>query len=495
MTRFSLLPALRAAVRPIRRRLFLKFILATLGIGVLANALVLSFYYQYRRTQIIGGAAAEMATIGSRVARPIAEYLSAGERDPARDLLTVFAAFPYVICADVFTAGDAPAISWPAIGCSRIRHAGNEVRVTVPAAGGAVDLAIRYDPERVLAGLRNEFLVLGTLAVAGGLAIILPAIVTFFWTINRPLGRLLGAIEAFERREVAQRVGYRSEDEIGQVIRSYNTMLDREVQRVGEIRDAHRAIVESVSYASRIQRGLLPRPDRLRERFADAAVLWEPRDVVSGDIYWMSAAGPRTTVALLDCTGHGVPGGFLTMLAVSLLERIVGEHEDPSPAEILRRLNRLMRRLLNQDVAHPTSNDGMDAAICRIDPAARTAVFAGARLSLLVATADNRVVRVRGDRVSIGYPGSPADARFRETAVPLDPTTRLFLATDGVTDQVGGTRRLAFGYGRLIRTITRHLDRPLDQVLHAVKAELDAYAAGERRRDDLTVVALAPRLA
>jgi serine phosphatase RsbU (regulator of sigma subunit) len=461
---------------------------------MVANGIVLLAYAQYRQAYAIGSVAAEIATVANRIALPLAGYAAAGEAGPARDLLAVFAAFPYIVCADFLTGGATPAASWPVIGCARIKRAGEEVRIDVPAAGGPAQLVVRYDRGAVLADLQREFLILGGLALIGGLAILLPAVIAFRWTINRPLGQMLSAIGRFEQHDRSARVDHRSEDEIGRVVQSYNSMLDREVERSAEIQEAHHAIVESVSYASRIQRGLLPPAERLAASFADFAVLWEPRDVVGGDIYWLSATGPRATLVLLDCTGHGVPGGFMTMVAVSTLERIFGEVDDPGPAAILGRLNALTRSLLNQDVARPTSNDGMDAAVCQIDADGGSAVFAGAHLSLLVARGE-QVTRVRGNRASVGYADSPADLRVAETRVPLDRSTRLFLVSDGVIDQPGGARRTAFGYRRLMQAIARHHDGSLEQVLAAVQAELHSYAGAEVRRDDATIVALAPRLA
>ena len=296
---------------------------------MVANGVVLLVFYQYRQAHVIGSAATEIATVANRIAGPVAGYLATDELGPARDLLGVFAAFPYIICADFGIGDDPPMVSWPALGCVRIKRAGEDVWIDVPAAAGPAYLMVRYDPATVLADLHREFLILLGLAFIGGLAIILPAVAAFRWTINRPLTHMLTAIERFEHHDRTARVDHRSEDEIGQVVRSYNAMLDREVERLAEIRKAHNAIVESVSYASRIQRGLLPPNEHLVASFADVAVLWQPRDVVGGDIYWVAEAGPRTTLALLDCTGHGVPGGFMTMIAVATLERVFGESEDP----------------------------------------------------------------------------------------------------------------------------------------------------------------------
>jgi sigma-B regulation protein RsbU (phosphoserine phosphatase) len=126
-------------------------------------------------------------------------------------------------------------------------------------------------------------------------------------------------------------------------------------------------------------------------------------------------------------------------------------------------------------------------------PKSGSAIFAGAHRSLLVAQGD-RVRRVRGDKVSIGDADSPADLQLAETRIPLDSSTRLLLATDGVTDQPGGPRQIVFGYERLRRSLARQRAERLEGVLEGVKAEFDACTEGQVRRDDLTMVAIAPRL-
>ncbi len=489
---------LESVAGPFRRHLFLKFVAATLGIGVLANTLVLGAFYQYRQSQVIGTAAAEIATIGNRIVRPIAGHVAAGQTRPAQDLLSVFAAFHYIICADVEAADGTVVASWPAIGCARIREQGETVRIAWPGDDTAT-IIVRYDQGRVLEALRREFLVLGGLALIGGLAIILPALVTFFWIINRPLSRLLGAIEAFKQHERAEWVDYASGDEIGRVIHSYNKMLELEVQRVAEVRDAHASILDSVTYASRIQRALLPSAERLAEPFADAAAIWQPRDGVGGDIFWISPPGPKTTLAVFDCTGHGVPGALLTMLAIASLERVIAETADPGPAQILGDLNRLMRRTLRQEAVTPAgdldlgpvNNDGLDAAILQIDSKRGEAVFAGARLPLLLERR-GKVTRLRGDRISLGYADSPPDHRFAATSLPLEPGLRFFIVTDGVTDQIGGARRRAFGHRRLTQILVDASGQELEAVLAAVLAAVDRHAAGEIRRDDLTMLAVEP---
>jgi len=476
----------------VRRRIFLKYILATLLVGIALNLVVLAFYYEHRRATQTGRIAAEIETVANRVARPASALAREGDVRRARELLSVFAAFPYAVCADLNLDGkEKPATSWPVIGCARMKKPGRDMDVAIPSAGPGVTMRIRIDPAVLTAELRDEFLVLGALGAVGGLALVLGGVIAFLWYINRPLSLLLTSIEQFERHDDPMRVAYRSEDEIGKVVNSYNMMLDREVERVSEIREAHHSILDSVTYASRIQRGLLPTREQLSAACAESSVLWQPRDGVGGDIYWVHSQGPHTTIAVIDCTGHGVPGGFMTMLAIATLERIFTAEENLSPGEILTRLSDLTRGLLNQDAANPVSNDGMDAAICRIDKASSEGMFAGARLSLIVCAA-GRSERIRGDRMSLGYADTPAVPRFEDKTFPLGADTKLFLTTDGVIDQLGGPRHIAFGYSRFMNIVDSHASKGLDEVLGALERELGEYAGPEKRLDDVTVLAVRP---
>jgi serine phosphatase RsbU (regulator of sigma subunit) len=352
-------------------------------------------------------------------------------------------------------------------------------------------MLVRMD-EAILANeLRTEVGVVVALGLLGGLALILAGGFAFLWLINRPLSRMLQAIERFERHDDPQRVGYRSADEIGRVVASYNAMLDREVERVTEIREAHREIVDSVTYATRIQQGLLPTPEQCAEAFGDFAVIWQPRDLVGGDIYWVRRSGAITTVAVIDCTGHGVPGGFMTMLAIATLERIFAEDDTLTPGEAMSRLSDLTRMLLNQDQAGGASNDGMDAAMCRIDVAAEEMVFAGARLSMLLANG-GQVQRIRGDRISLGYPDTPAGPRFTEHKLRLDNGATALIATDGLIDQLGGPKRRAFGYRRAMAELQAHMDASANDLIAVLSRAFEEYVGAEERLDDLTVLAFRP---
>lgn len=475
----------------VRDRLFLKYILATIVIGGTLNGIVLVSYFELRREAQTDQVAAEIATLANKIGLPASRLASAGETSRARSLLAVFSSYPYVVCADLRIEAGTLAVAWPAPGCDRIKRQGDDVTVPLPAAGPEAEVLVRIDPVILASELRTEVLVVVILGVLGGVALIVSGGAAFLWLINRPMSRLLTAIERFERENEPEKVDHATTDEIGRVVTGYNAMLDREVERVAEVRNAHREIVDSVTYATRIQRALLPTTAQCAEAFSDFAVFWKPRDLVGGDIYWVRQSGPVTTLAVVDCTGHGVPGGFMTMLAVATLERIFSEDEAITPGPALSRLSDLTRALLAQDDKSAASNDGMDAAICQMDAATGRVVFAAARLSMLVAK-DGHVTRLRGDRIDVGYPDTPPAPVFTEHDVPFSPGAVSVIVTDGAIDQIGGPRRLAFGYGRLIKELQACAGMQAEDVIAALKRAFEHYAGDEPRRDDLTILAFAP---
>ena len=481
---------LAGLLAPLRRRIFLKYMIVTLLLGLVLNAIVLALYREHRRTVLQGEAATEISTIAHSLARPAANLARAGDGGEARALLGAFAAFPYAVCADLLLDGaDAPVASWPPIGCERMRKPGQSIRVALPAAGPDAAMAFRIDDAALDAALRGEMATVSALLGGGALLLALSSAGVFLVFVQRPLARLSGAINRFETEGQPERVPVRSPDEIGQVIGAYNTMLDMQVARVGQLRAAHETTMESIGYATRIQRALLPDVEAANEAFDDLAVAWRPRDHVGGDIWWMHRGPAGTTLAVVDCTGHGVPGGFMTMLAVATLERIMVEEPGATPARILGRLSDLTRELLHAGRAR-RSDDGMDAAICRIE-ADGAIIFAGARLSLLVHE-NGEVRRLRGDKQSIGYADTPPAPRFREQRV-APGAGLVVIATDGVIDQIGGPRRIAFGLSRLSRIVGDHAHQGARAVVDITMRTMEGYRGANDRLDDVTVVAFRPK--
>lgn len=260
-----------------------------------------------------------------------------------------------------------------------------------------------------------------------------------------------------------------------------------------ELEKANRFINDGIRYASRIQTALLPDQGALVGLVDELAVGWQPLDIVGGDYYWAGAFGNKGVIAVMDCTGHGVPGAFMTAVVASSFSRILHHHGHDDPAEMLTQLNRLVKTALRQDRDSAVSNDGLDAGICVLDRDRGTITFAGANLPLLVAE-DGAFHLLRGDRMSLGYLDSPEDYRFTAREMPFHKGSAFYLFTDGVTDQVGSEVRQLFGRKRLQQVLTEVADRPLNEQMDVLFQRLAQWRGDERRRDDMTFLAFRPQI-
>lgn len=255
-----------------------------------------------------------------------------------------------------------------------------------------------------------------------------------------------------------------------------------------ELAEANRTITDSIAYARTIQQAILPAEDALRAAFGDVFVLYRPRDIVSGDFYWIheNEKGMKF-IAVADCTGHGVPGAFMSVIGASLLDQIIIERDLESPAEILTELHLGVRRALRQDAADTAADDGLDLALCRIEPDMIT--FAGAKRPLYAVDGEGRFVELSGDRASIGGTRRSTEREFKNYLLPREPGMTLYLATDGFADQNGPSGK-PFGSRRLRELLRENAKLPLAEQADALADALDAHRNGEPQRDDVTVVGL-----
>ncbi|SDG73299.1 SpoIIE family protein phosphatase [Roseospirillum parvum] len=264
-----------------------------------------------------------------------------------------------------------------------------------------------------------------------------------------------------------------------------------------ELDKTNRLMMESIAYARRIQTSWLPDPAALGDAVADIAVRWKPLHLVGGDYYWLERLPDgRALLAVIDCTGHGVPGAFMTMVAASALDRILHEQGLTRPAQVLEEMDRMVRARLRQDRPEAESDDGLEAAVCLWDPRAGTLVFAGVGLPLLYMEG-GEMLDIRGARGALGYRSLPAPDRVREHLLSPAPGQPVFLFTDGLPDQMGDESRRLLGRRRLggilARLVNDNPGKPMADLLAGLEDELAAWRGVEPLRDDLTVIALVPR--
>ncbi len=254
--------------------------------------------------------------------------------------------------------------------------------------------------------------------------------------------------------------------------------------------ERNRHIMQSIDYASVIQRSMLSvSAAALTQQLKDACLVWEPRDTVGGDFYQFNAYPDGWFAVVADCTGHGVPGAFLTLIAYSALGQALDRHGPREPALLMAEVNRGIKASLGQSLDQGgSSNDGMDAAFLWFDSATNRLSYAGARTPLMLLRPDQASVElIDADRLGLGYVDTPADARWHCRQIELQPGTLLLACTDGLLDQVGGAKTIAFGKRRLREALLRHRALPMPALADALMQEFSAYQGEQRRRDDLTL--------
>ena len=236
-------------------------------------------------------------------------------------------------------------------------------------------------------------------------------------------------------------------EEAREQLREINTNLEQLVtERTKELADAHADIVSSISYASRIQREFIPRSTTLQDHLEDFGVVWQPRDVVGGDFYWFQPQENGYLVGLGDCTGHGVPGAFMSLVSISTLNRIVRENDLTDLTSLLKQFDTSLRAQLGR--SEEESRDGLDFGLCYLSPNEQRLRFVGAKMSLFHMNGDG-VNEISGARKSIGYDTARKRPFRDEIEITYSVGDTFLMASDGVIDQMGSETRMCYGKQRL----------------------------------------------
>jgi serine phosphatase RsbU (regulator of sigma subunit) len=270
--------------------------------------------------------------------------------------------------------------------------------------------------------------------------------------------------------------------------------------------EKNRLVMESINYASVIQKSFLraSRED-MAASLTDYFMHWEPRDKVGGDYYFCKKFDDGFFLALIDCTGHGVPGAFMTLIMASFLDHILLEDNRHDPAGALALMNRKVKTALGQIgednivpidgsrfarmTDHEQSDDGMDTAFCWISPQQGQMVYAGAKTPLfLLAPGAEEVSVIDGDKKGVGYVETPMDYAWTNREIALPTGTRIYLTTDGIIDQIGGPKDIAFGKRRFAGLLREHGHKPMAEQEGILMKAFYEYQGSQRRRDDVSVM-------
>lgn len=254
------------------------------------------------------------------------------------------------------------------------------------------------------------------------------------------------------------------------------------------IRQKNKDITDSINYAKRIQQAILPPEESMRQVFRDSFVLFKPKDVVSGDFYWFTTMNDHFLVAAVDCTGHGVPGAFMSMIGNDLLNQIVNESHVTTPAMVLDELNGKLVGSLNQRGGNIQVNDGMDIAFCAINHKERTLQYSGAHRPMLLVR-DGKMTEYKANKFSIG--GYKVDnKKFNDISLQLQKDDCIYIFSDGYADQFGGAKGKKFKYKNFQQLLLEIHALPMSEQKQALDKTIEAWRGSLEQIDDILVIGM-----
>lgn len=265
-----------------------------------------------------------------------------------------------------------------------------------------------------------------------------------------------------------------------------NTKLEKQ-NLVISARNAE--MTSSINYAKTIQEAILPQESRLQLYFPDSFALAQARDIVNGDFYWVYPKEDVVLLAVVDCTGHGVPGAFMTVMANSLLNQVIIDSQIYAPASILDQLHQRMEQSLYAQKGLQLSKDGLDLVICRIDKKARQISYASAKRPVYYIR-ESRLQILKGNKSTLGGPLSIMNDPFQEFSFPYEPESCLYLFTDGITDQFGERTNKKFMHWRLKELLVQMHQLPMLEQKHHLQEAFRQWQGNIEQTDDRLILGL-----
>ena len=253
-----------------------------------------------------------------------------------------------------------------------------------------------------------------------------------------------------------------------------------------KLEELYKDVTDSIRYAKRLQDSILPPKRYIETLFPSSFVLFKPKDIVSGDFYWMNKIGSKHIFAAVDCTGHGVPGAFMSLVGANGLNAAVKEHRLQNPGKILDDLNNYASESLYKQVDENAVRDGMDIAICSIDYKKMLLEYAGAYNPLYIVR-DNEIVITKGDKFAIGS-FNPYTKSFATHKIPLLSGDIVYVFSDGYADQFGGLKGKKYMYKQFRETLLSIKDLPMEKQRLALDNKIEKWKGSYEQVDDILII-------
>ncbi|MBB3696277.1 SpoIIE family protein phosphatase [Flammeovirga yaeyamensis] len=282
--------------------------------------------------------------------------------------------------------------------------------------------------------------------------------------------------EIFVMNDTLKETNKKLEDAYVELERNKNDQIDQ----------ISHSLIESIDYAKQIQSCFLPQMQRFNEIVSDGFIFFKPLDVVSGDFYWFYKKENMIVIAAVDCTGHGVPGAFMSLLGAESLNNIVISREIYEPDEILFELDTLIRKKLKQE--RTNNRDGMDIALTVFDTTSKTISFSGAK-NPLIYIENKELHLIKGDRQPIGMFHPDQEVKhFTKHTFNYTPNTSFYIYSDGIQDQFGGEKLKKFMPRRLKETLLKHHTLSMKVQKNMVENTFSSWKKDEPQTDDVLLM-------
>ena len=301
------------------------------------------------------------------------------------------------------------------------------------------------------------------------------------WELEEMKNTIDNGIEMYKLREQNRIL-------IEELKEANRTLEQKVITRTMQIEMQNKEITSSIHYARKIQNALLPQKEELDRLLPSHFVFSRPKGIVSGDYYWVSSRDEKIVFTVADCTGHGIPGAFMSILGVAFINEILNKMGSISANEILNQLRAMVIRSLHQSGRTDEARDGMEMALCVIDFNRKKLQFSGAFRPLYISKG-NDILELQGDNMPIGiYDDEEVSFTNRESS--FEKGDMIYLFTDGYVDQLGGTERKTFRSCNFKKLLIEICTLPLDEQSEILENRFNEWRGDINQVDDILVVGI-----
>ncbi|PWJ42634.1 SpoIIE family protein phosphatase [Sediminitomix flava] len=271
-----------------------------------------------------------------------------------------------------------------------------------------------------------------------------------------------------------------------EALEQQNEKITEQNQQLGKL---YKKVTQSINYAKKIQQATVLNRDRVISEFDDGFIMNEARDIISGDFYWFHQTPQYKFIILSDCTGHGVPAAFMTVIGNAMLNEIIISNQIHEPDLILKALDQKLYEFLNTK-SHEKLRDGMDIAVVRIDEEAKKIRFSGAKRPLVIRNQKNEIEVHKGSLTTIGYIPKKENKSFTKQNIPFQKGDQIYLFSDGYQDQFGGVDDSRFQKSKMINMLKEMEFRDMKMQENVIRYQFFSWKGGKAQTDDVLFIGL-----